>query len=231
MSTVITDTSIDYPTSDGKPMGETQIHRQNMMLLIEALEDHYVGRTDVYVGGNMLMFYERGNKHMHLSPDVFVVLGVSSRVRENYLVWEEAKPTLDLVIEVTSKSTKRKDVVEKKELYQNRLGVREYLLFDPFQEYLRPSEQLFRLENGMYVDVTPRAGRLPSEVLGLEFERDGEFLRLYDPFKGERVPTRLERSERAEAQLAAEREGRIRAESEIAQLRAELAARNLPPAP
>ena len=239
MSTVVTDTSIDYPTSDGKPMAETQVHRQNMMLLIEALEDHYAGRTDVYVGGNMLMFYERGNKHRHIAPDVFVVLGVSSRVRENYLVWEEAKPTLDLVIEVTSKTTRRDDIVKKKEIYQNRLGVREYMLFDPFKDYLRPAEQMFRLQNGEYVDVPPQAGRLPSEVLGLEFERVGEFLRLYDPVKGERIPTRLERSQRAESELAAERQNRLEAErretdagqklanaqAEIARLRSELEAK------
>ena len=117
MSTVVTDTSVDYPTGDGKPMAETQVHREVMVLLIEALEDRYAGRTDVYVGANMLMFYERDNKHRHIAPDVFVVLGVSSRVRENYLVWEEAKPTLDLVIEVTSKrrsatiSTRRRSCI------------------------------------------------------------------------------------------------------------------------
>jgi len=226
MSTVITDRSIEYPTSDGQPMAETETHREIMVLLIQALQDIYAGRTDVYVGGNMLMYYERGDKHQVIAPDVFVVLGVSSHVRENYLIWEEAKPTLDLVIEVTSKSTKRNDIVKKKELYQNRLGVREYVLFDPFQEYLRPSVQMFRLQNGTYEDVPLRDGRLPSEVLGLEFERDGEFLRLYDPVKGQRVQTRLERSERAEAELAAEREGRLHAEGELARLRAELAARD-----
>ena len=62
---------------------------------------------------------------------------------------------------------------------------------------------MLRLEHGTYTEVAPPAGRLPSEVLGLEFERDGEFLRLYNPVKGERVPTRLEMIARLRAELDA----------------------------
>lgn len=38
---------IDYPTSDGKPMGETDLHRQDMIDVIQTLEDHYADRPDV----------------------------------------------------------------------------------------------------------------------------------------------------------------------------------------
>src|ERR1700676_31204 len=60
----------DYPTSDGKPLAETDWHRDLMVLLIEMLRAFYQGQR-VYVSGNLLVFYERGNRRRHVSPDVF----------------------------------------------------------------------------------------------------------------------------------------------------------------
>ena len=48
----------DYPTSDGRPMAETDFHRQLMTALIETLEDWYAAAPDTYVSGNLLLFYE-----------------------------------------------------------------------------------------------------------------------------------------------------------------------------
>jgi hypothetical protein len=45
---------IDYPTGDGKPMAETELHLLDMMDIIQLLRDHFAGRPDVYVGGNLL---------------------------------------------------------------------------------------------------------------------------------------------------------------------------------
>ena len=63
---------VDYPTSDGKPMGETDLHRQDMVDVIDTLSDRYAAQTDVYVTGNLLLFYEEGNRRKHISPDVFM---------------------------------------------------------------------------------------------------------------------------------------------------------------
>ena len=89
-----------YPTSDGKPMAETDLHRDLMLQLIEILKEFYRSVPNVYVSGNLLLFYEQGNRRRHVSPDVFVVRGVEKRERENYLVWEEKKGP-QLVIELT----------------------------------------------------------------------------------------------------------------------------------
>ena len=101
-----------YPTSDGKPMAETDTHRDLMLILIEILKAFYQANQRVYVSGNLLIFYEAGNKRRHVSPDVFVVKGVPKKVRPNYLVWEEGKGP-DIVIELTSSSTRREDVKQK----------------------------------------------------------------------------------------------------------------------
>ena len=102
------DRQIDYPTSDGRPMGETEIHINALMNLLQTLRAHFAAEPMVYVGGNMLLFYERGNRRKHISPDVFFVRGVEKRSdtpRDYYLLWDEGKGP-DVVIELTSRSTR-----------------------------------------------------------------------------------------------------------------------------
>jgi Uma2 family endonuclease len=136
-----------------------------------------------------------------LSPDVFVVRGVPKHQRDHYLIWKE-KRTLDLVIELTSRSTKAEDIEDKFVLYRDELKVKEYFLFDPYSEYLDPALQGYRLNRGRYVSIKPVERRLPSKVLNLHLERDGRNLRLYDPIEGKWVPTPQEELVKAEEALA-----------------------------
>ena len=73
--------TIVYPVSDGEPMVETDKHRKVMMDFILMLEDHYKHNNDVYVSGNILMYYVEGNPKKCLSPDVFVTFGVEKKPR------------------------------------------------------------------------------------------------------------------------------------------------------
>jgi Uma2 family endonuclease len=198
----------DYPTSDGKPMAETDFHRNLMNELIETLKRWYTDDPDVYVSGNLLLFYEEGNRRRHVSPDVFVVFGVANRLRPNFLLWEEGHgPTI--IIELTSKTTTTEDTETKMELYRETLQVPEYFLFDPLEDYLEPSFQGYRLSNGEYVPITMSNGRLESQQLGLFLERDGQHLRIVDPDTGERLPTTQEElAARDEARRTAERKRR-----------------------
>jgi len=133
--------------------------------------------------------------------------------RKYYLLWEEGRSP-DLVIELTSKTTRREDRDKKWVLYRDRLRVPEYFLFDPFEEYLKPSMQGYRLEEDQYVAIGSEAGRLPSAVLGLHLERRGSELRLYDPATRRCLPTPQERAaEAAEARQRAD-EARQRAEED-----------------
>ncbi|HJZ92278.1 MAG TPA: Uma2 family endonuclease [Gemmataceae bacterium] len=182
-------------------MAETDLHRDLMVDLIETLKDWFAADPQTYVSGNILLFYEPGNKRRHVSPDVLVVRGVPKRQRDNYLAWEEGKAP-DLVIEVTSKTTRTEDSRQKSELYRTILRVPEYFLFDPRAEYLDPQFQGFRLRRGRYVAIKPIAGRLPCEVIGLHLEKDGNQLRLWDPIAGRRVPTPGEARALAEAEAA-----------------------------
>jgi Uma2 family endonuclease len=200
MATVPSDLVVrnGYPTSDGKPMAETDRHLNLMLALIATLRYHFAAQPRVYASGNLLLFYERGNRRRHVSPDVFVVRGVPKRERLNYLLWEERRGP-QFVIELTSSSTRNEDLTTKYALYRDTLRVREYFLFDPFGDYLDPQLQGHRLRQGQYRPVRAVAGRLPSQVLGLHLEAHGDQLRLFDPVTGEWLPTPEERAAQAEA--------------------------------
>lgn len=218
-------------------MAETDWHRLLMIDLHQTLQDWFVEDPDVYASGNLLLFYEKGNKRKHVSPDVLVVFGVPKHPRENYLLWEEGRGP-NVVIELTSKTTRKEDSQTKFALYQDVLKVPEYFLFDLLGDYLKPRFQGYRLVRGQYRPMKLENGRLTSRQLGLILEPDGKALRLIDPETGLRIPTRSEAWQAAEgARQAAEQRAqeeareRIRAEAEIERLRAELAARkrNGPP--
>lgn len=203
----------DYPTSDGRPMAETDWHRNLMNALIDTLAAFFAAQMNVYVSGNLLIFYVPNNRRKHLAPDVFVVFGVPKHDRPNYLLWEEGKGPAT-VIELTSSSTRWEDLKKKYLLYQDVLKVREYFLFDPLGDYLDPPLRGFRLDKGIYKPIRELKGRLPSKTLGLHLERDGKDLRLYNPETQGWLPTPAERAERAEEKLR-------RMEAEYARLQRE----------
>lgn len=197
-------------------MAETDRHRLLMIDLHQALQDWFADRPDVYVSGDLLLFYEEGNKRRHVAPDVFVVFGVAKRERDNYLLWDEGRGP-NVVIEVTSSSTRREDTRKKFDLYRDVLRVPEYFLYDPRADYLDPRLQGYRLTGGIYRVIRPASGRLQSRQLGLLLEPDGEHMWLVDPATGKRLATRSER-------LANEAAARLAAEAELERLRAENAA-------
>lgn len=156
--------TIDYPTADGKPFAESDWHFKLMAGLIDRLGKRFAAAPDVYVSGNLLVYYEKGNKRKRVAPDVFVVKGVEKKLRRYYLTWEENK-NIDVVIEATSAKTRREDV-KKVVLYRDVLKVRELFFFDLFGEYLTPRLQGHRLQDGRYVPIPSVSGKLFSEVLG-----------------------------------------------------------------
>jgi len=213
---------IEYPDSDGKPMAETPIHLKVMLHCIEALEDHFADVPDVYVSGNMLLYYEKG-KRSSVAPDVFVVRGVPKEEdRDVYLLWREGKAPC-FVLEVTSKSTREEDQDSKKSRYAQ-LGVEEYFLFDPRGEYMRPRFQGLLLTGGVYQPLRLASdGGLTSRTLGIVFRPHGRSLRMIDAETGRLLLTYEEWKAKAEAaekhaegESAARRAAEERAEAERA---------------
>jgi Uma2 family endonuclease len=210
---------IEYPASDGQPMGETGIHVLVSYDTMGTLRHYYRGNPKVAIMANMFVYYVKGDPSKCVCPDVFVTHGVDTNpYRRTFKVWQEGKAP-DLVFEITSRKTADQDRVEKFALFRDVLKVREYILFDPEEEYLEPSLQGYRLSRRRYVPILEVAGRLPSEVLGLHLERDGLDLRFYDPRAHCWIPTWDEESKELQENKAARRREAAALRRETAALR------------
>jgi Uma2 family endonuclease len=223
--TQIEQEEIEYPSSDGEPMAESDITRDYMTYGVEALKLYFQGRSDVYVSANSFVYYEEGNKAAVVAPDVYVVFGVRKRKRDNYKVWQEGGITPQFVLEITSATTQDVDQETKPETYRS-LGVREYFQYDPSGDYLNPILQGVRLVNGQYEPIEANniafdSLWLYSEVLGLELHIVSGELRFRNPQTEEFLKT-YQQSE--QARLAAESAFQ---QSEQARLAAESALREL----
>jgi Uma2 family endonuclease len=227
--TSIEQSEIEYPSSDGEPMAESDITRDYMTYGVEALKLHFQGRSDVYVSANSFVYYEEGNKSAVVAPDVYVVVGVRKRQRDNYKIWKEAGIAPQFVLEITSETTQDIDQQTKPEIYQI-LGVKEYFQYDPSGDYLNPILQGVRLVNNQYEPILANKIAfdtlwLYSEVLGLELHIVSGELRLRNPQTGEFLKTyqQSEQERRAEhsARLA-EQQARLVAESALISLVSQL---------
>jgi len=213
----------DYlPESDGRPMAETERHRDLMIGLLHALKERFRKNQRVYVTGNIFVYYRDENGELQpVSPDIFVVRGVAKKERRIYKIEDEGEAP-EVVIELISRATKVEDYITKRHIYAL-LRVKEYFIFDPYREAQSSALAGFRLERGEYTPMTVARHNgslhLRSKILGLELRVEKGLLRLYDPKTGERLrtPEEAEEDRRAAEQRAAA------AEAEAARLRKQLA--------
>ena len=204
-----------FPEGDGAPMAERV---ENMITMVEIMFGmNYLmeiqGRTDFAVGGNQFLYYNERNGNDHLSPDVYVALGVPPGLRATWKIWLEGKCP-DLVMEITSITTEDEDLGTKLRRY-GELGAREYYIYDPLHK-LVPPLRAYRYEGGRPVELSAAGGRVVSPLLGAELRIVGMYLRVVDPRTGEpMLMTAEERRARIAAELdaAAERRARRGAEA------------------
>ncbi|PSN18616.1 hypothetical protein C7271_11615 [filamentous cyanobacterium CCP5] len=225
MNTALNSSGVVYPDCDGQPMTESDATREYLIYAVEVLQLHFESRRQVYVSGNLFVYYEEGNPKAVVSPDVLVVFGVSAKPRRSYKAWQEGGKLPAFILEITSNSTKVNDEQDKPRLYQ-RLGVQEYFQYDPTADYLSPQLKGRRLVNGSYEalplqQTADGVSYLTSQVLGLELHlRDSQqvmgvaplpkALRFYDPQTETILPSRKE----VEAQLSLAQQERDAAQQE-----------------
>ena len=224
MSVALPKYEIEYPESDGKPVGETDIHIDWIFRLRDILRYRYVGQR-VYVGSDMLVYYEEGRPSKFFVPDEFVVLDCEQRDRRTFKIWEEGRIP-NVIFEVTSLSTKKEDLVFKPKTYSE-VGIREYFLYDPTAEYLHPALQGFRLQDDAYVPIElDTGGWLLCEQLGIELRLDARDLVMRDVTTQQVLLTRADAEQAGrEAERAAreaERAARKAAEAKVAELQSEV---------
>jgi Uma2 family endonuclease len=206
-------TAIEYPSSDGQPMAETEIHVLAILHLLGALRHYFRHAPDVYAIGNLFLYYREGNPAARKAPDIMVVKGVGKDERRSFKLWEE-KAGPCVIFEITSKQTKNEDTIGKASLYAH-LGVREYFLFDPLHEYLDPQLEGYRLVDGEYVEVASNEdGEIFSEELQLILRPTGSLLRLVEPETGHLLPSLDEAIALAEQEAQRAEQEAQRAEQE-----------------
>jgi Uma2 family endonuclease len=224
----------ELPSEDGKLM-DTVEHRMQINLLIQSLKLAWAERDDFYVSGNQFVYFSEAQvkKNDFLGPDVFVVLGTTTRSRLSWVAWHEDGKLPDVVIELTSESTRHVDHGEKMRIYSNVWRTPEYFLYDPFSHELEG----YRLDAATreYQRIVPTAnGDLECRVLGLAL---GVRETLYDDISwpwlrwldaaGSPLPTPQDRAlaeqARADAEQARADAERARADAERARADAERA--------
>jgi Uma2 family endonuclease len=244
---------LQLPEEDGIPL-ESHYHALQQQLLAEVIHQHFKGRSDYFCGTNMFVYYSleqaqgiidfvegKTDRAPYKGPDLLVVVGIDgTKRRKHWVVWDEDDRFPDLIVEITSPSTKSKDTDDNLKLYAQVFRTREYFWYDE-----EAGEWMgYRLQGESYVpiEVNERGWRW-SEVLGgwlgvSELPYRGwryRWLRLYD-VEGRLVPTgeelaaaerALREQERQRAEQAERRIERERRRAEAERQRAEQAERRL----
>ncbi|HEX4946646.1 MAG TPA: Uma2 family endonuclease [Blastocatellia bacterium] len=206
---------VEYPESDGKPVGETDKHILLLFAFRFMLDEFFRATERVYVGSNLMCYYVEGDPTKSISPDVFVVRGAEKGQRRIYKFWEEPAP--QFVLEISSRKTRKEDFGKKKDIYEW-LGVREYFVYDP-EAKLRAPLRAFRLQGAKLIEEMVTSNRVMSQELGLELVNTGETLRLYNPRTKEFLLTPTETYARAAEEAARANEEAARAARLAAKLR------------
>ena len=208
-----------HPESDSATV-ESLTHDDIRAYAIRALRIRYAAHPGFFAGGDLGLLFERGNPAAVMAPDLLVSFGAGGHARSSYKLWQEPVP--DLVMELLSPKTWRRDVEAKPGLYEE-LGVHEFWLFDPIGKLPQPVNG-WRLDAGVYAPMPGLPdGGYRSTVLNLDLVADGDGFRFRDPATGELLPDhaetatalRVSETERRQAESA-----RRVAEARVAELEA-----------
>ena len=178
-----------HPENDSATV-ESVTHDDIRAYAIRALRIRYAAHPGFFAGGDLGLLFERGNPAAVMAPDLLVSFGAGGGARSSYKLWEAPVP--DLVMELLSPKTWRRDVEAKPRLYED-LGVREFWLFDPIGKLPRPVNGWCLDANRVYAPLPALPdGGCRSTVLDLDLVAHGDGFRFRDPSTGELLPDHAE---------------------------------------
>lgn len=206
--------------SDEPPL-ESDLHRDQIELLLACLKWWWRERTDFYASGNLTIYFSPDHitTRDFRGPDFFVVLGAENRPRKSWVLWAEQGKYPNVIIELLSNSTAKVDRGFKKELYQDTFRTPDYFWFHPDTLEF----QGFCLIRGKYQPLEPNAnGWLWSQELELFLGVYESKLRFFST-EGQLIPTPEERAmeEKRQKELAQQQVETERQQRELAQQQAE----------
>lgn len=176
-----------YPDTDESIMPEGILHFLLSVRLASTLLAFFANREDVKVFGNCMLYYEEGNPRKVISPDLMVCFGLEKLPTRVYKLWEE-EIVPSVVIEFASETTWFNDVSNKLAIYQ-KLGVKEYYIYDVEYDHLPSPLTAYSLDNEILTEIEVVNSRVLSESLGLELIDTGETLRFFNPETNELLMT------------------------------------------
>lgn len=211
-----------YEDEGMEDMGDSDIHTRTGDILLLGTESHLSPRPEYQVFWNLDLHYSLDDKKAYVSPDLMIVkLRKHLKSPNSYRIGRDG-PVPACVTEVLSKrSQQQRDRTAKPVLYA-RLKIPEYILVDPFAQFMKQTFLLKRLRrNGTYEDCVDADGGVTSRLgFRLVLEDDG-LIRVVNAQTGVGYPRPRETQ-----QIAAERdEAERRAEAEAVARRAEAEAR------
>ncbi|MEQ9671449.1 Uma2 family endonuclease [Coleofasciculus sp. G2-EDA-02] len=208
--------------SDEPPL-ESDLHRDQIELLLACLKWWWRERTDFYATGNLTIYFspEHITTRDFRGPDFFVVLGTENKPRKSWVLWAEQGKYPNVIIELLSNSTANVDKGFKKQLYQDTFRTPEYFWFHPDTLEF----QGFYLARGIYEPIEQNEQEcLWSQQLELFVGVYESKLRFFSP-QGQLIPTPEERAEqeKQEKELAQEQAKLAQEQAQLAQEQAQLA--------
>ena len=219
-------TAIFYPETDGMPLPDGEYQAPIYVRVLSILLAYFKDVPGAWVNGDTFIYYIEGDNRRTVSPDCYVVFGLSEAAQESlslegnntYLLWEVGKSP-DFVLEIGSPSTARRDLGAKRDLYAE-LEVGEYWRFDASGgDFYGEPLVGERLVDGEYVRLEMREesdGRVwaHSDTLGLDLWWEEGELRFWDIGTEGWLPTYEELLARADEEQARADEEQARADEE-----------------
>lgn len=171
---------IHYPSSDGKPMAESTLQYQAIVLLQGNIEAMFGEEDEVAVLADNLWYPVQGQPSICTAPDVMVIFGRPRGPRRAYLQWKEGGIAPQVVFEVLSHSNTLRELLDKHTFYE-KYGVEEYYIYDPHEA---PKLEGWRRVEGRFRPIDAMSGHV-SQRLGIRFDMSRGDLDVYSP-NGER---------------------------------------------
>lgn len=85
---IVEDEEIFYPDNDESIMPEGILHFLLSVRLTSMLLTFFANLEDVKVFGNVMLYYEKGNRQKFISPDLIVCFGLTESPTSVYKLWE-----------------------------------------------------------------------------------------------------------------------------------------------
>ncbi|MGL5944368.1 MAG: Uma2 family endonuclease [Waterburya sp.] len=167
--------NIIYPDGDGQPMADNTKQFRWIVTIKENLEWLFAEDPNVFVAGDLLWYPVEGDNKTRVAPDVLIVFGRPKGDRGSYKQWEEDNIAPQVVFEILSPGNTKAEM-NRKLLFYDRFGVKEYYLYDPERNDLSGW-----VRNEGFLDIIEPIHQWVSPRLKIRFELSETDLEIYRP--------------------------------------------------